>query len=1195
MTDSKRKIPYNYTSADDERIIKNLFGSDLLEILKDLEQKKETGRSSRLLYRFMGDLFIINRNPFLFNELVEYPQQRKQLFSEFMNDLTFIEKKGQNDGIKQVLSACKKKLHLLQKKIKNITSDHKRIIKYLSPVVGKKNIYFDPFNITAHATDATDWRLCLPFAVLRPDKETQVPDIINKVRELGFNLIPRGGGTGLTGGATPLTDTCVILNTEKLNKISEIEINRDKSGRDYASINLEAGVITQDAIDFVKSRGYIFATDPTSAWACTIGGNLSENAGGKTAVLYGTAIDNVLSYKIVMPDASFFHIKRKDHPLRKILPQDKIKFQVFKEDGKISHEVELDGDQIRKKGLGKDVTNKSLNGLFGIQKEGCDGIITSAEFIVYPQFQYKKTFCIEFFGNDMSQAGQVIESITNAFPAKEPYLIALEHFDEEYVKAVKYKNKTSVGNRIIAVLLIDMVSNNLSTLDAGVDLLKNLLDQYDKTGLSIARSEEEAQRFWQDRKRLGAIAAHTNAFKLNEDIVLPIHSLSEFATYVDKYNLREKKFNEIGIIENIVQHLDSATPLSDSELFRKRVSQIKDIAFKLKNKLDIASRDALEAGIHSKNFFKDVNQRLRGYTMIVDQLEKIYTGTKSRLIVIATHMHAGDGNIHVNIPVFSNDIQMMERANIAADRVMEKAVELDGVVSGEHGIGITKFKHLDSQLVDSFEQYRKKIDPQGLMNPGKLSDLNALDKVFTPSFNLLELEARILKHGSLSELAMKIANCVRCGRCKPNCPVFYPARNMFFHPRNKNLSIGALIEALLYITQRTRKTGFNIFKNIEQIADHCTVCHKCFDKCPVDIDTGYISIEERNILAGMGFKKNSSPTALTLAYLGAKDRISNSIGRTVFLNIGAGIQRCTSKLISPFITDNSDSSRNLLLKTPVAKPDLTTLRTLLPKTMKNQALVLEPEEEAISNVFYFPGCGSERVFSKISMASIYLLLKNRNRVILPPSFICCGYPFQVNARKKDFETIVLENTIIFSGIRAIFSDLDFNGCIVSCGTCMEALNSLEADKIFSSEVLDIGQYILNQNKEIKFETNHLYHQPCHDSLTDNGIRMLKEHSNASKIKKLDHCCSEAGTMALSRPDISYSMFKRKQETLKNLNCSEYKSIITNCPSCLQGLGRLQTKELQPIHLAEELAVLTGGKNWKKQLINLLSENEVVPF
>lgn len=1201
MTDPKRKIPYNYTSADDDQIIQHLFGPELLNVLQDLELKKDTGRSARLLYRFLGDLFIIQRNPFLFKELIAHPGQRNRLFTEFANDLAAIQDHTDRDDVLMVLEHCKTELNRLSKKIQTVRINQHRIIKHLSPIIGKDNIYFDPFNITAHVTDATDWRLYAPVAVLRPQRESQVPQLVKKIKRLGFHIIPRGAGTGLTGGATPLTPDCVMVNTEKLNHISDIRIETDSNGSSIASMELEAGVITQDARSAAKKSGYIFATDPTSSWACTVGGNLSENAGGKTAVLYGTAIDNVLDYKITLPDGVSYTVQRKDHPLRKTLPSDRVVFNVYHPDGQLIDTIALTGEQLRKKGLGKDVTNKTLNGLPGIQKEGCDGIITSARFILYPEFHFKKTICIEFFGNDMSQAGQAISAICDAFATpcsnSGPALMALEHFDEEYIKAINYKTKTSVGTRIIAVLLVDMVSNNKDQLRIGVKKLVTLIEQFDKTGLSIAKDKPQAQRFWQDRKRLGAIAAHTNAFKLNEDVVLPINSLARFAKFIYNCNMEEKKFTQVQIIQDIVQYLDRAVPLADPELLRKRVGQAKDLAYRTRKKLEIASRDALEASIHSKNFFREVIESLRGYTLVLENVTRIYEETRSRLIVVATHMHAGDGNVHVNIPVLSNDRQMMDRAVHTADKIMQEAVRLDGVVSGEHGIGITKFKHLDPERIKEFSEYRKKVDPKGLMNPDKLSDPNVINKVFTPSFNLLELEARILNHSSLSELALNISNCVRCGRCKPECPVFYPGQNMFFHPRNKNLSIAALIEALLYITQRTQSSGFEILKNIEQIADHCTICHKCFQKCPVNIDSGDIAIKERDILQKMGFKHTSVATDVTLKYLSSKGNIVNPILRTSLLGIAGAVQRTGTGLFRPLkkIKGVKDKTFFQLIASPTTRAGKATLRRFLPRTNKNQVVILDPEGSADSTVFYFPGCGSERVFSKISMASIYLLLTHGTRVVLPPPYLCCGYPFLVNAKKQEYGRIVLENSIILTQISEMFRDLSFDACIVSCGTCMESLFDIKISTIFSCPVEDISGYILNKDPSLPLTKNYLYHAPCHDSLKNTAMELLINHSRDCRIQKTSHCCSEAGTMALSRPDITTSMLVRKRNELRKHPSGDTVTVLTNCPSCIQGLGRHNQLNLKPVHLAEELATLTGGENWEKELKRLFIKNEVVTF
>jgi hypothetical protein len=314
MRDPFRKIPFNYTSAGDDQIIAHLFGDEILSTIHVLETLKGTGRSSRLLHRFMGDLFVIRRNAFLFQELVEHPILRRRLFTEFEHDLFNISEHAEHEEVRIVLDACRSALRQLKAQINAVAKEQARITRQLSPVVGKANICFDPFDITAHATDATDWRRYTPAAVLRPDREDQIPQLVKKLKNLGFHIIPRGGGTGLTGGATPLAPDCVMINTEKLNTIYPIEQRQTKDGRTYAVMPMDAGVITQDAKDEAAAQGYIFATDPTSAWACTIGGNLAENAGGKTAVLYGTAIDNVLSFRITMPDGQLLTVTRQGHP-----------------------------------------------------------------------------------------------------------------------------------------------------------------------------------------------------------------------------------------------------------------------------------------------------------------------------------------------------------------------------------------------------------------------------------------------------------------------------------------------------------------------------------------------------------------------------------------------------------------------------------------------------------------------------------------------------------------------------------------------------------------------------------------------------------------------------------------------------------------------------------------------------------------
>src|SRR5216110_2948493 len=154
-------------------------------------------------------------------------------------------------------------------------------------------------------------------------------------------------------------------------------------------------------MEAAEASGLVFAVDPTSADASCIGGNVAMNAGGKKAVLWGTALDNLASWRMVTPEAKWLEVTRLDHNLGKIHDVNVARFELryFDASGKTlerTEQLEIPGKVFRKEGLGKDVTDKFLAGLPGIQKEGCDGIITSARFILHRMPPAIRTVCMEF-------------------------------------------------------------------------------------------------------------------------------------------------------------------------------------------------------------------------------------------------------------------------------------------------------------------------------------------------------------------------------------------------------------------------------------------------------------------------------------------------------------------------------------------------------------------------------------------------------------------------------------------------------------------------------------------------------------------------------------------------------------------------------------------------------------------------------
>jgi hypothetical protein len=187
-----------------------------------------------------------------------------------------------------------------------------------------------------------------------------------------------------------------------------------------------------------EQAGLVFAVDPTSAEASCIGGNIAMNAGGKKAVLWGTALDNLASWRMVTPDAQWLEVVRLNHNLGKIHDAELASFELryFEADGTTplrTQRLDIPGASFRKSGLGKDVTDKFLSGLPGIQKEGCDGLITSARWILHRMPSHTRTVCLEFFGSAHEAVPSIVDIKNHMFEvAKQSgtVLAGLEHLDK---------------------------------------------------------------------------------------------------------------------------------------------------------------------------------------------------------------------------------------------------------------------------------------------------------------------------------------------------------------------------------------------------------------------------------------------------------------------------------------------------------------------------------------------------------------------------------------------------------------------------------------------------------------------------------------------------------------------------------------------------------------------------------------------
>jgi Fe-S oxidoreductase len=191
----------------------------------------------------------------------------------------------------------------------------------------------------------------------------------------------------------------------------------------------------------------------------------------------------------------------------------------------------------------------------------------------------------------------------------------------------------------------------------------------------------------------------------------------------------------------------------------------------------------------------------------------------------------------------------------------------------------------------------------------------------------------------------------------------------------------------------------------------------------------------------------------------------------------------------------------------------------------------------------------------------------------------------------------LRDTIILTQIREMLGHLVFDAFVVSCGTCREALHDMGVSEIFNCPMADVSQFVMeNANGQFggRRPESILYHTPCHDSFDGAGAGLLGQLYK--DVRSVANCCSEAGTLAVSRPDIAHAMLERKRESLAKAQTGNTATIIaTNCPSCLSGLGRNREMGVMPKHMTVVLAEALGGDDWMNDFSRLVAGAEKVTF
>jgi glycolate oxidase len=350
-----------------------------------------------------------------------------------------------------------------------------KILQKLGDILGKEFVYTDSDSIEKFSKDETEDFVFPPEVVVKPNTAEQISDILKLANENLIPVIPRGGGTGLSGGALPI-EGGICISMERFNRILEIDENN------FQAV-VEPGVITQVFQEELESRGLFYPVDPASRGSCFLGGNIAECSGGPRAAKYGTTKDYVLGLQFVTPTGEII-----DSGARTI----------------------------------KNVTGYNLSQLI-VGSEGTLGIVTKIIFKILSLPKYKKVLLAAF-----DSVENCITSVAEFYKAG---LVpsALEFLTKEAVKAAEeHLGKPFPNSDSDAQLLIELDGNNENVLDEEIGLIAEVAEKYGVTDIILAEDRQKMEDLWALRRSVGEAVKSISTYK-EEDTVVPRFSLPELA------------------------------------------------------------------------------------------------------------------------------------------------------------------------------------------------------------------------------------------------------------------------------------------------------------------------------------------------------------------------------------------------------------------------------------------------------------------------------------------------------------------------------------------------------------------------------------------------------------------------------------------------------------------------------------------
>lgn len=345
------------------------------------------------------------------------------------------------------------------------------VFRKLQTISGKSHVTRKKEELLCYSYDATGISY-LPDIVVFPGAESEISKILELATKEKLIVVPRGTGSGMTGGSVPVKGGLVMVTT-RMNKIINID-------EENFIIRVQPGVIVSDIHKAVEEKGLFYPPDPSSSSICTIGGNIGECAGGPRAVKYGVTRDYVLGLRAVLPSGRLIQT----------------------------------GVSTAKGVAGYDLTRLIVG------SEGTLAVVTEITLKLLPKPAAVKTIAV-LFDSMTKAAGTVSGIMKNTVIPR-----CVEYLDEACLYLIRDHLSFELGGNVKALLIIEL-DGDLHTVEKDAERIKEFCFSCHALDVMTAETQADAQTLWEARKALSPVLYKIAANKINEDIVVPINKIPD--------------------------------------------------------------------------------------------------------------------------------------------------------------------------------------------------------------------------------------------------------------------------------------------------------------------------------------------------------------------------------------------------------------------------------------------------------------------------------------------------------------------------------------------------------------------------------------------------------------------------------------------------------------------------------------------